>query len=197
MLRPSVASGRHGSCSDPAPQELRLRPGRSPADLYRARFEGGTPHVRVRDARVLVQYRGIPFDVRKRVATMHLNPSIPWDIEIVGGVVRIEADLREIDLRRFDLTGGSERLQLELGRPNGDVPIRVVGGVKALRLERPAGAALSLLVQGGAGRIEFDGQAIGATGGETTLESSGWKAAGDRFDVKVIGGTSAIEIVQR
>ena len=118
-------------------QELRLRPGRSPNDLYRARFEGATPHVRVREGRVLVQYRGLPFDFRKRVATMSLNTSIPWDVEIVGGVMRVEADLREIDLRRFDLTGGSERIQLELGRPTGDDP-----GPRARRRQGRCGSSV-------------------------------------------------------
>src|SRR4249920_3799544 len=62
-------------------QELRLRSGRAPLDLYRARFDGATPQVRVRDGRVLVQYRGVPFDWRKRVATIGLNTSIPWTID--------------------------------------------------------------------------------------------------------------------
>lgn len=178
-------------------QELHLRPGSAPADLYRARFEGATPHVRVREGRVLVQYRGLPFDFRKRVATMHLNATIPWDVEIVGGVMRVEADLREIDLRRFDLTGGSERIQVELGRPTGEVPIHVLGGVKTVRVERPADGALRLLVQGGAGRVEFDGRSLGAQGGETSVESRGWEAARDRHVVKVTGGAKTIEIVQR
>jgi DNA-binding MarR family transcriptional regulator len=178
-------------------QELRLRSGRSPVDLYRARFDGATPHVRVRDGRVLVQYRGIPFDWRKRVATINLNTTIPWAVEIVGGVVRVEADLREVDLQRFDLTGGSERLQLELGHPKAEVPIHVIGGVKTLRLERPTGSALSLVVQGGAGRIEFDGQTLGRKGGEITLTSRGWSGAGDRFGLKVVGGAKSIEIVER
>ena len=178
-------------------QELRLRPGRTPADLYRGRFDGATPHVRVRDGRVLVQYRGIPFDWRKRVASLNLNPAIPWEVEIVGAVVKLDADLREIDLRRFDLTGGSDRAQLELGRPTGEVPIQVVGGIRTLRLERPAGSALSLTVQGGAGRLEFDGKALGRQGGEVTVESPGWSGARDRFGLRVIGGAKAIEIVQR
>jgi hypothetical protein len=178
-------------------QELRLRPGRSPADLYRARFDGATPHVRVRDGRVLVQYRGIPFDWRKRVATMHLNTAIRWTVEIVGGVVRVEADLREVDLERFDLTGESDRVQLELGQPNGEVPINVIGGTRTLRLERPTGSALSLLVQGGAGRVEFDGETLTRKGGEISRESRGWSGAADRYGLRVIGGAKTIEIVER
>jgi len=59
-------------------------------------FDGATPQVRVRDGRVLVQYRGLPFDLRKRVATMSLNPMIPGGIDVVGGVSRVEADLPEV-----------------------------------------------------------------------------------------------------
>jgi hypothetical protein len=178
-------------------QDLQLRSGSAPADLYRARFDGATPHVRLRDGRVLVQYRGIPFDWRKRSATLDLNPSIPWTIEIAGGVVHIDAELHEIDLRRFGLSGGSDRVQLVLGRPRGTVPIEVVGGVKALRLQRPKGSELSLSVQGGAARVEFDGRRLGAKGGETTVESEGWRAERDRFEVKVIGGAKTIEMVRR
>src|SRR5260221_5433019 len=86
-------------------QELRLGPGSAPSDLYRATFEGATPQVRVRDGRVLVQYRGIPFDWRKRVATMRLNTMIPWTVEIVGGGVHVAADFREGPIARFDLAG--------------------------------------------------------------------------------------------
>src|SRR5262249_31161522 len=38
-------------------QDLRLRAGRTAGELYRGRFDGATPQVRVRDGRVLVQYR--------------------------------------------------------------------------------------------------------------------------------------------
>ena len=177
-------------------QELRIGPGGSTADLYRARFEGATPHVRLREGRVLVQYRGVPFDWRKRVATMNLNTTIPWGVEITGDVVRVEADLRQIELRRLDLTGGSDRIRLELGTPIGEVPINVVGGVRTLRLERPIGSALSLKVQGGAGRVEFDGKLLAHKAGELTAESPGSSAASSRFAVKLIGGAEAIEIVQ-
>ncbi len=134
-------------------QDLRLRAGRAPADLYRARFDGATPQVRVRGGRVIVQYRGIPFDWRKRVATIGLNTTIPWTIDIVGGVNRLEADLRDVDVRRFELTGGSDRIQLELGRPLSEVPVRIVGGARAIRIERPAGTLVRLRLQGGIARL--------------------------------------------
>jgi DNA-binding MarR family transcriptional regulator len=177
--------------------DLRLRAGRSPLDLYRARFDGGTPHVRVRDGRVVVQYRGIPFDWRKRVATIGLNTTIPWTIQVVGGVNRVEADLRAVPVRQFDLTGGSERIQLEFGRPVGESTVRIVGGASTIRLERPAGVPVGLTVVGGSGRIEFDGQASRRKGGEVVIESAGWSGASDRLAFEVVGGSKSIEVVER
>jgi DNA-binding MarR family transcriptional regulator len=177
--------------------ELRLRSGAGAGELYRAAFEGATPQVRLRDARVIVQYRGIPFDWRKRTATFALNASIPWSIEIVGGVGRVEADLREIELTRFQLTGGSERIQLELGRSTGEGRIEIVGGARSVRIERPRGTPVRLRAVGGSGRVELDGQALGRKGGETTIESAGWSERVDRFSIDVVGGSRSIEIVGR
>jgi hypothetical protein len=50
---------------------------------------------------------------------------------------------------------------------------------------------------GGSGRIEFDGQALGRKGGETTMESTGWSEGVDRFSIDIVGGSKSIEIVGR
>lgn len=178
-------------------QELRLRPLRSDADLYRARFEGATPQVRLRDGRVIVHYKGLGFDWRKRTATMALSDALPWDIDVVGGIGRLEADLRQVDVRHFELTGGTERVQLEVGPPAGEVGVRITGGSKSVRFERPAGVPVQVRVRGGAGRIELDGQPLGARGGEITLESRDPGTATGRYLLEVVGGSSSIEVTGR
>ncbi len=176
---------------------LRLRGGTNPRELYRAAFEGATPQVRLRDGRVLVQYRGLPFDWRKRTATFGLNQTIPWTIEVVGGIQKVEADLRAVDVRRFDLTGGTERIQLELDRPHGHVEIRVVGGAKTIRLERPRGIAARVRVVGGRGDVTVDGQRLDKKDGLSTLATPGWDTSQDRIALEVVGGSRTIEIVDR
>ncbi len=176
---------------------LRLRPGVDEHDLYRASFEGAVPQVRLRDGRVLVQYRGLPFDWRKRTATFGLNPSIPWTIEVVGGIQRIEADLQTIDARGIDITGGMERVQLELGRPHGEVGVRLVGGARTIRIERPRDVPVRVTSQGGTTSFTVDATRVGKQSGQTTVESPGWNAGGDRYQIEVVGGTKAIEVVGR
>jgi DNA-binding MarR family transcriptional regulator len=177
--------------------EVRLRSGTSATELYRAEFHGATPQVRLRDGRVIVQYRGISFDWRKRTATLALNTSIPWAFEVVGGVGRIAADLRAIQTTRFEVTGGSQDIQLELGTPRGETGIRFVGGASTIRIERPAAAPVRLSVVGGSGQVVLDGMRLGEKGGKTTVETPGWAATQDRYSVEIIGGSKSIEIVGR
>lgn len=176
---------------------IRLRAGREPSELYRAAFEGATPQVRLRDGRVIVHYRGLPFDWRKRSATIGLNPTIPWDLELVGGVQKGELDLRQVPISRFELQGGVQRLQVELGPPSGEVPVRIVGGVETLRLERPAAAPVRLTVIGGSSSVLLDGMRMGGRGGEATIESTDWSRTTDRYAVTVIGGSKTVEVIRR
>jgi hypothetical protein len=95
------------------------------------------------------------------------------------------------------VTGGTERVQLELGQPHDEVKVEVIGGARTIRIERPREAAIRLHVMGGAAGIELDGQVVSAAGGQTTLQSAGWTGRGDRYLVEVIGGSMTIEIVGR
>src|SRR5262245_11478899 len=108
--------------------ELTIRGATDLADLYRARFEGPAPQVRLRDGTVTVQYKGFgkPWDWRKRNAEFTLNATLPWDLEIVGGANKIEGELRDLDLASFDLQGGVDSMLLRLGNPRGVVPVRIV-----------------------------------------------------------------------
>jgi hypothetical protein len=90
-----------------------------------------------------------------------------------------------------------ERLQLELGMPHGQRGVRLVGGASTIRIERPAGVPVRLTVFGGSGMVEIDGQQLGEKGGRATIESRGWAAATDRYDVEVVGGSKSVEIVAR
>jgi len=176
---------------------VKVRAGASPTELYRADFEGVTPQVRVRDGRVLVQYRRVGFDWRKRSGTFGLNPSIPWTVDVVGGVQRLEADLRSVDLKGLDITGGTEKALIEVGRPHGELPLRMVGGVMTFRFARPSGVPVRFTAVGGVTDATLDGTRLGKKGGEARMESKGWNGARDRVELTVVGGAKTVEIVER
>jgi DNA-binding MarR family transcriptional regulator len=178
--------------------ELLLRGSADFDDLYRAKFDGPVPQVRLRDGIVSMQYKGRwQWDWRERRADVSLNSSIPWDIEVTGGSKALQGKLGAVDLRSFELTGGVDQLRLTLGRPAGIVPIRLIGGSNHARFERPAGVHVQLKLSGGAGGVEFDRQKLGGTAGHSLLETTGAAEASDRFVIELTGGASRIAVVER
>ncbi|HET8785038.1 MAG TPA: MarR family transcriptional regulator [Candidatus Limnocylindrales bacterium] len=178
--------------------EVTLRGDSSLADLYRGRFEGPVPVVRVRDGTVIIGYKGFgkPWDWRKRSADLVLTTAVPWTVDIVGGAHRLSADLKAVDLRSFDIAGGADALRLSIGRPHGEVPIRVVGGANRVRIDRPAGVPTRVIVDGGAAGIELDRQRLGSTAGHITLESNMRSEARDLVVVQVTGGVAKLQVVE-
>jgi DNA-binding MarR family transcriptional regulator len=174
--------------------EVTMRASGDMPELYRARFEGAVPQVRVREGTVSIQYRGRPFDWRKRRAEVTVNASIPWHVGLNAGASRFTAYLRALDLAGFEVTGGVDKLGLSLGRPHGIVPIRITGGANRVQVERPVGVPVRLRVSGGMGKAELDGQKRGGTGGETTLLSDGAGSAKDIFEIEVVGGLAGIRV---
>src|SRR5918994_2908536 len=142
----------------------------SMADLYRAHFKGRAPRVAAEDGTVTIRYPRFPhFDrlgyLCERPAELALNASIPWDVEIRDGASRLTADLRGLELRSFEVSGGASRLELTLPPPAGTVPVRILGGASNVAIHRLEAAA-RVRVVGGSTNLAFDDQRFGAVGGE-------------------------------
>jgi DNA-binding MarR family transcriptional regulator len=164
-------------------------------DLYRARFEGQVPQVRLRDGVVTVQYkRRWSWSARDVRSDFTINSRLPWDVEVIGGANKVQGKLTDVDLRSFELTGGVNQLRLTLGQPKGDVPIRLPSG-NGIRIERPAGVALRLRITGGAAGLEFDRMKLRAVA-HPNLESPGADRATDRYTVEIDGGVARLVVAE-
>lgn len=168
-------------------------------DLYRARFEGRAPRVAAEDGTVTIRYPRFPYldrigYLRERPAEVALNASIPWDVEIRDGASRLTADLRGLELRSFEVSGGASRLELTLPPPAGTVPVRVLGGASNVAIHRPGGVAAQVRVDGGSTNLAFDDQRFGAVGGELTLRSPDYERDSDRYDITITGGASGLTL---
>jgi hypothetical protein len=178
---------------------LTVRAELSMADLYRARFEGRKPRVGVEEGTVTIRYPRFPlFDwryyLREHPAEVALNASIPWDIEIGDGASRLTADLRLLELRSFELSGGASRVEVTLPTPSGSVPVRFLGGASNIAIRRPEGVAARAEVRGGSTNLAFGDQHFGAIGGEVGLRSPDYDDASDRYDFVITGGANNVVI---
>lgn len=164
-------------------------------DLYRGRFEGQVPTVRVQGGTISIEYpRFSPFDQRyywlERRDEVTLNASIPWHIEVRGSTSRLTADLREVRLGSLNLGGGASRIEVMVPRTSGTVPVRILGGANNVTIHRPKGVAARAHVGGGATNLTFDEKHFGAIGGDVNVQSPDYDAAANRYVIEVTGGAN-------
>ena len=191
---------------------LTLRGDRNIPELYRAKFSGPIPKVRVRDGTVTVRYgRFSWFEWRGKIAgqmidasahwrddrgDLALNASVPWTIEIRGGVSRVTADLRDLDLAAFVVAGGVGRIDLTLPSPRAMVRVQFSGGANDVAVHRPAGVACRMRLHGGANRVTFDGQAV-RKGGEIEFETKDFANGGPGYEIALSGGANRLTVDTR
>ena len=154
------------------------------ADLYRTRFEGAPPKVRVRGGVVAVEYgpRFRPANWGRQAAELTLNPSVGWRIEAPKGLEGLRADLRAIQLLGLEVQHATSKAEVTLARPVGTVLLRF-GGASEVTIHRPTGTAARVQVTGGASRVSFDDQFYKAVGGEASWTTSDFEQATDRYDI--------------
>ncbi len=163
--------------------------------LVKATFAGPRPDVRVSNGVVTIRYRRSALAAfSSRRASVSLAGSMPWTIEIQGGLSNLGGSLEDIVLARLDIEDGVNNVDLELPMPNGTVPIRLSGVASSVKLRRPAGASVGLRVGGGISRLRLDRQSYRQVGGDRRFTSEGYAAGTDRFEIEVLGGASDVRV---
>jgi class 3 adenylate cyclase len=165
-------------------------------ELYRARYEGAPPKVRVRGGMVAIEYgpRLRPGDWGRQAADIRLNPSVGWRIEAPRGVAGLRADLARARLLGLEVEHAAANSELTLARPAGPVLLRFGGGSREVTIHRPPGTAARVKVAGGASRITFDDQFFRTVGGEATWKTSDFEEAADRYDIAFAHGVRDVVV---
>jgi hypothetical protein len=110
------------------------------ADLYRTRFEGALPKVRVRGGVVAIEYgpRFRPANWGRQAAELTLNPSVGWRIDAPKGLEGLRADLRAIQLLGLEVQHATSKAEVTLARPVGTVLLRFGGPARLPSIAPPA-----------------------------------------------------------
>jgi DNA-binding MarR family transcriptional regulator len=168
------------------------------AGLYRSKFKGNIPEIKVEGGTVTIGHRRhlLPFDWRVAKAAVWLNPAVPWEVSLKGGMWKLSCDLRGLDLRSLEVGGGASDIEIWLPVAAGIVPVRISGGASNVKLHRPAASALGAEVTGGASNLVVDGRRLGSMSGSNRFETGTppFTAAPDRYEVRLSGGASQLTI---
>jgi hypothetical protein len=167
---------------------LAIRADPALSDLYTVYSDGQPPEVYASNGVVnLLQTRG------RKPTTLVLNATVPWEIHVRNGASQLSADLRGLQLRAFVVEGGTSSLELTAPIPSGTVPIQVTRGASKLTIHRPAEVPVRGDIRGGISRLTFDQKPF-KSAGELTVQSPGYELVPDRYDVRLTGGASRIEL---
>ncbi len=176
------------------PSRLRIR-GRAPDELLcQARFDGPVPDIHAKNGTLWIGYRHRGLDWRERTAELTLNPTIPWSIEIKGGLSELTADLSELNVSGFQVKAGATDLRLSLPLPVGTVPVDLKGVVGMLDVRRPEGTEAQLSIKGAVSRLRFDEQWNGPAGPNADFQSPAFAKAQDRYAIDLRGGASSVAV---
>jgi hypothetical protein len=170
---------------------LTIRVDGSMEDLYRARFEGKVPDVRVDGGTVVVTYR---MSIRPTRGEIILSGRVPWVIEGAFGMSDVLADLEHLDLRSLEISGGASAVEVRLPRPKEPTRVRIGGGASNVELIRPAGVPVRVLVGSGVSNLAIDDFRVGSAGGKTDWRSPDYDQVEGRYDVEIGAGGSKVTI---
>jgi hypothetical protein len=160
-------------------------------DLYRARFEGKMPDVRVDGGTVTVKYRP---SLHRTSGEITLSGQVPWAIKARMGMSDVVADLQGLELTGLEISGGVSRLEVRLPRPKATVPVRVGAGASDVELVRPAGVPVRVRIGGGGSKLAIDDLHLGAAGGKTDWQSPDYELVEGRYDIEIGAGASKVTV---
>jgi hypothetical protein len=160
-------------------------------DLYRARFEGKVPDVRVDGGTVTVKYRPSLHPPRGQIT---LSGRVPWAVKASMGMSDVVADLQHLELTELEISGGVSRLEIKLPRPKAAVRVWVGAGASNVELVRPAGVPVRVRIGGGASKLAIDEFRVGAGGGKTDWRSPDYDLVEGRYDIEIGAGASKVTV---
>jgi hypothetical protein len=157
-------------------------------DLYRARFEGKVPDVRVEGGTVTVKYRPSLHPTHGEIT---LAGRIPWSIHARFGMSDVVADLEDLELRSWEVSGGASKIEARLPRPKDAVRIRIGAGASDVELIRPAGVPVQVHIGGGASKLSIDEVRVS---GKIDWRSPGYDQHEGRYDIEIGAGASRFTV---
>jgi hypothetical protein len=160
-------------------------------DLYRARFEGKVPDIRVDGGTVTVKYH---MGLRPPRGEIVLSGRVPWVIRARMGMSHVVADLEGLELRGLEISAGASQVKVKLPRPKDEVRIRIGGGASDVELIRPAGVPVGVHIGGGVSQLAVDEFRLGSAGGKTDWRSPDYEQVTGRYDVEIGAGASKVTI---
>jgi hypothetical protein len=167
---------------------LRIRVESAMEDLYRARFEGKVPDVRVEGGTVTVRHRP---NLHPQRGEITLTGRIPWTIKAHAGMSQVVADLEELELLSWEVSAGASKVEARLPRPKDTVRIKIGAGANNVELIRPVDVPVRVHIGAGASKLAIDDF---RGSGRIDWRSPDYDKVKGRYDIEIGAGASHLTV---
>jgi hypothetical protein len=123
-----------------------------------------------------------------------LSSRVTWRVRLSGGATDAKMDLRGAPVSGIALASGVSTAELWLPEPRGLVEVSETGGTNGLVLHVIVRVPVKVTVDGGAGTATLDGTTHTGVPAGTTYQPEGWETVTDRYDVRLVGGVSHVDL---
>ena len=176
---------------------LHVQAGAHMAELYRARFDGLKPEVKVAGGVISIRgprRRWVLPGTHGPKADVTLNAGIPWSILVQGGASVVTAELSKLRLADLEVKGGMSMITCDLPVPSGVIPVRISGGASQITIRRPADVAARAHLKGWTTTFTFDDQTYSNVGSDVRLQSANFKPSEPHYEIEVASSASMVTI---
>ncbi|HLL67847.1 MAG TPA: hypothetical protein VK453_19345 [Micromonosporaceae bacterium] len=125
---------------------------------------------------------------------VRLNSAVRWQIGLIGGSASATVDVRNAHITGVDFTGGVNRAELWLPRPQGRVAIRMAGGGNEFTVHVPNEVPSRVHIGAGASTVTIDGERHSGIAPGTAYAPTGWDQAADRYDLDATAGLATLSV---
>jgi hypothetical protein len=130
------------------------------------------------------------------VLAVQVTPRVAWRLDFEQGASVVNLDLHAAQLRGITVGAGVSSLTATLPAPSGTVPLTFAAGASRVVLRAVGAPPARVAASGGAGSVTLYGRSRTGVSGGTVLESPGWPAARDRFDISCAAGISTLTVIR-
>ncbi|GIJ58560.1 hypothetical protein Vau01_060760 [Virgisporangium aurantiacum] len=168
-------------------------------DLYRASTPdgaGSVPRVAQEGDQVKLRLTSLYETDAPDTVTVELNQRVRWRITLVAGTETATVDMRNAALAGVDFTGGAARIEVFLPKPQGDVTVRMAGGVRDFAVHAPRNVPVRVALARGAATVTVDGTTRSGVAAGTRIVPTGWDAARDRYVIDAVAGLGTLTVTR-
>ncbi|RZK42418.1 MAG: hypothetical protein EOO90_07330 [Pedobacter sp.] len=120
-----------------------------------------------------------------------LNVQPVWDMNVVMGAGKVDFDLKNYKVRRFNIDGGAADIDVKFGDLLAITDVNVKVGMADIKIEVPEGVGCRVITRTGFSSKDFDGFTKLKDG---TYESPNYEGSAKKIFINLDGGFSNFEV---